>query len=124
EEGEKEVFGIASTPEMQKLIKSHNVRMIKEGATTGVSGVLLAECASVGFPAVSLLSQARPELMDPLAAAVVLDKLKEILKLDLDTCELISESKAIEGKIQQMMQNAKTAHTHYQVVQSLGPMYG
>ncbi len=123
-EGEqKEVYGIASTPELAKLMESKGIKMIKEGATTGVSGVLLAECATTGFPAASLLAEAKPEFMDPLASALVLEKLKSIIKLDLDTSELVSESKTIESKMRDIMDNAKLAHDHYKKVEGLGPMY-
>ncbi|MFH1448459.1 MAG: proteasome assembly chaperone family protein [Candidatus Micrarchaeota archaeon] len=119
-----DVFGIASTPELRKRLERNGIKMIKEGATTGVSGVLLAECASRGFPAASLLAEAKPDFMDPLASAIVIEKLKDIIKIDVDTKELINESRTIEGKIKDIMKNAKTAHEHYKKVQGLGPMYG
>jgi len=121
---QKEVFGIASTPELTKNLESRGIKMIKEGATTGVSGVLLAECASRGFPAASLLAEAKPDFMDPLASAMVLNKLKLLINVDIDTAELINESKTIEGKMKEIMDNAKMAHEHYKRVEGLGPMYG
>ncbi len=120
---QKEVFGIASTAELAKKLESSGIKRIKEGATTGVSGVLLAECATRGFPAASLLAEAKPDFMDPLAAAMVLDKLKLLMDLDLDTTELVNESKTIESKIKGIMENAKVAHDHYKKVEGLGPMY-
>lgn len=123
ESEQKEVFGIASTPDLTKLLESKGIKMIKEGATTGVSGVLLAECASKNFPAASLLAEAKPDFMDPLASAMVLDKLKLLLSIDLDTAELVNESKTIESKMKEIMDNAKMAHEHYKKVEGLGPMY-
>lgn len=124
EGNQKDVFGIASTPALRRLMEGKGVKMIKEGATTGVSGVLLAECASRGFPAASLLAEAKPEFMDPLASAMVLNMLKKFIDVDLDTSELVNESKTIEGKMKEIMDNAKISHEHYQKVQGLGPMYG
>ena len=124
-EGEQnEVFGIASTPELTKQLESKGVKMIKEGATTGVSGVLLADCASRGFPAASLLAEAKPDFMDPLASAMVLEKLKLLINVDIDTSELINESKTIESKMKDILDNAKMAHDHYKRLEGLGPMYG
>jgi uncharacterized protein len=124
-EGEQnEVYGIASTPELTKQLESKGVKMIKEGATTGVSGVLLAECATKGFPAASLLAEAKPDFMDPLASAMVIDKLKLLIDLEIDTADLINESKTIESKMKDIMDNAKTAHENYKRVEGLGPMYG
>ncbi len=121
---QKDVYGIASTPDLRKSLQGKGIKMIKEGATTGVSGVLLAECASKKFPAASLLAEAKPDFMDPLAAAMVLEKLKKFIDVDIDTKELVNESKTIEGKMKDIMENAKTAHEHYKKVQGLGPMYG
>ena len=123
ESEQKEVFGIASTPELAKKLETNGIKRIKEGATTGVSGVLLAECASKNFPAASLLAEAKPDFMDPLAAAMVLDKLNLLLNLGIDTSELVNESKTIESKIKGIMENAKVAHDHYKKVEGLGPMY-
>ncbi|MFH0817771.1 MAG: proteasome assembly chaperone family protein [Candidatus Micrarchaeota archaeon] len=123
ESEKKEVYGIASTQELAKQLEANGIKRIKEGATTGVSGVLLAECASRGFPAASLLAEAKPDFMDPLAAAMVLEKLKGLLGIELDTSELVNESKTIEGKMKNIMDNAKTAHEHYKKVEGLGPMY-
>ncbi|MFH1470551.1 MAG: proteasome assembly chaperone family protein [Candidatus Micrarchaeota archaeon] len=120
---QKEVFGIASTPEIAKKLEANGVKRIKEGATTGVSGVLLAECASKGFPAASLLAEAKPDFMDPLAAAMVIEKLRALIGVDIDTAELVNESKTIESKIKDVMENAKVAHDHYKRVEGLGPMY-
>ncbi len=123
ESEKKEVFGIASTVELSKQLEANGIKRIKEGATTGVSGVLLAECASRGFPAASLLAEAKPDFMDPLAAAMVIEKLKPMTGLDIDTTELINESKTIESKMKDIMENAKVAIEHHRRVEGLGPMY-
>ncbi|MEM3399976.1 MAG: proteasome assembly chaperone family protein [Candidatus Micrarchaeia archaeon] len=119
-----EVYGISSTPEVRKMLEKHGVKSIKEGATTGVSGVLLAECATRGFPAFSLLAESRPEYLDPRAAAMVLDILKRMLDFEIDTSELVHESEAIEAKLKELLEGAKKAHNHYQQVDKIGTMYG
>src|SRR3989338_7209286 len=49
------LHGIASTQEMGDSLKKNGVELIKEGATQGVSGVLIAECAARKFPAANLM---------------------------------------------------------------------
>ncbi|MEM3690856.1 MAG: PAC2 family protein, partial [Candidatus Micrarchaeia archaeon] len=86
------VFGIASTPELVRQLEEAGIKTIREGATTGVSGVLLADCYSRGFPAVSLLAESKPEFLDPRAAALVIEALKKIVNLKVNTDDLIAES--------------------------------
>lgn len=118
-----EVFGIVSTKDLLKNLKKANITPIKEGATTGVSGVLLAECAAINFPAISLLAESKPDYMDPRAAAMVLEALKSLTGLKFDTDELIEESKTIEAKMKELIERAKDAHKHYKKVEKIGAMY-
>ncbi|MFA6490005.1 MAG: PAC2 family protein [Candidatus Micrarchaeia archaeon] len=123
-----EVFAIASLPELgTALEKIKTVKLIKEGATTGVTGVLLARGAVEGYPVISLLAESQEGYMDPKAAAMVLEVLNEVLGIKIDISALEEEAKAIDDKVKNVMSKAKTAHTEYKKVQtdgSLGPMYG
>ncbi|MEM4389289.1 MAG: proteasome assembly chaperone family protein [Candidatus Micrarchaeia archaeon] len=119
-----EVFGIATNRELLRRLEAAGVRLIKEGATTGVSGVLMAEAAIQGFPAISLLAEAKPEYLDPRGAAMVLDAVRDITGLPIETKELIAEARNIETKIKEILEHAKTAHQKYRETGELGPMYG
>jgi len=118
------VFGIASLPELSQMLERKGIRLIREGATTGVSGVLLADCATQRFPAISLLAEAHAEYMDPKGAAMVLDALSRIINMKIDTSELIRQGKLIEEKMKQILEQAKGAHEDYKKVSEMGPMYG
>jgi uncharacterized protein len=123
-EEQDEVFGIASTTELADELESKGIKTIKEGATTGVCGVLLAECSSIKFPAISLLAESKPEFLDPVAAALVLEALKKIIDIKVDTTELMNESKNVEARMKELMEKARDAHEHYKKVEEVGPMYG
>jgi len=122
------VYSIASLPELrEKLEKMKRVQLIKEGATTGVTGVLLAKGAVERYPVVSLLAESQEGYMDPKAAAMVLETLSEMLHIPIDTTALENEAKLIDEKVKHIMSKAKTAHSDYKKVQdeaSLGAMYG
>ena len=122
------VYAIASMPGLSSEVeKLPMVKLIKEGATTGVTGVLLARGAVEEYPVVSLLAESQEGYMDPKAAAMVLEVLKEMLRFDIDTTALENEAKVIDSKVKEVMSRAKTAHSEYKKVQdgaSLGPMYG
>ena len=119
-----EVFGIASRPELVKELNANGIKTIREGATTGVNGILLAECASAGFPAVSLLAEAKANYMDPFGAALVIEALKKLISLPIDTTDLLKESKELEKKMSDMISQAKNVSKHYKETgDELGPMY-
>jgi len=119
-----EVYGIASTRELGRFIESMGVKLVREGATTGVSGVLMAECASRGIPAISLLAEAHAEYLDPNAAAMVIEKMGAVTGIKIDTRELHQQAKIIEEKMRQLLEQAKGAHEHYKRYSPTEPMYG
>lgn len=122
------VYAIASTQKLRdELSKFPAVKLIEEGATTGVTGVLLARGAIDNFPVASLLAESHEEYIDPKAASMVLEIVHKLVGIEIDTRELEREAKLIEGKMRDMMGKAKMAQQHYrktEAEQSLGPMYG
>ncbi|MFA4946174.1 MAG: PAC2 family protein [Candidatus Micrarchaeia archaeon] len=115
------IRGIASTPAIAELLKKNGVELIKEGATQGVSGLLIAECASEGFPAANLLSETN-KAMDPAAAATLLEKLSQVTGIPADTRELRSEGKKIEYQMKGAMNKMQALHADYKKLES-NPMY-
>ena len=122
------VYSITSMPELSlEISKVKGVEMIKEGATTGVTGVLLAQGAVEKFPIISLLAESQQGYMDPKAAAMVLEVLKKVIGVSIDTSALEEEAEKIDSRVKNLMSKVKTAHTQYKKVEqdaSLGPMYG
>lgn len=125
-ETQRKVYGIASNDEMSAYLKKKNVTLIKEGITTGVSGVLMAKCAIRNFPAVSLLAEAKRGYPDPRAAAAVLDKLNELVGIKVDTKELLKEATNIESKMNTLLkqlQKEKPYKTVEKAEESYPAMY-
>ena len=116
------IFGIASNPAMGEKLKAGGIDLIKEGATQGVSGVLIAECASQNFPAANIMVQTNSPL-DPGASAKLLDKLSELIGTKIDTKALSTEGKKIEGKMKEALDKMKKMDAGYQELQR-SPMYG
>ncbi|MEM4555065.1 MAG: PAC2 family protein [Candidatus Anstonellaceae archaeon] len=123
-----EVYAIASLPSLiPQLEKIPSVKMIKEGATTGVTGMLLAKGAVEKYPVISLLAESHEGYMDPKAAAMVLDVLRVLLGFELETKTLEDEAKAIDNKVKEALSKVKSVHSEYKKIQeesSLGQMYG
>ncbi len=119
---DEKIYGIASTREIAELLKKNGVELIREGATQGVSGVLIAECANRNMPAANLMVQTAAPL-DPKAAAKVLDKLSKIVGFDAKTPELVAQGDQIEGSIREAVEKMKTLHQDYKTMEE-NPMYG
>jgi uncharacterized protein len=122
EKPDTQIYGIASTPELSKRLEDAGIKLIKEGATQGVSGLLIAECAAEGFPAANLMAQTSQPL-DPLAAARLLDTAAKVAKIQIDTSKLRTEGNQIQDKLRKSIDKIKTLHDSYNQMQD-NPMYG
>ena len=122
------VYVIASNPnELRKIKKLKEVELIKEGATTGVTAMLLAKGAVEKMPIISLLAEANPEYVDPKAASMVLQTLNELLGLKINTAQLDSEAKEMEKRMKEIIGKGKVAQKKYKEMEEseeLSSMYG
>jgi len=116
------IYGIASTKKIADLLKSKGIEAVREGATQGVSGVLIAECAAKKFPAANIMIQTNAAL-DPLRSARLLDKLAELTNIKVDTAPLVKEGTEIESKMKQAMEKIQSLHRDYKQME-VNPMYG
>ncbi|MEM4367286.1 MAG: PAC2 family protein [Candidatus Anstonellales archaeon] len=93
---------------------------IKEGATTGVSGMLLAHAPFDNIPVVAVLVSAAQEYGDPEAAIKALRVLSQLLKIKIDTRKLEAEAKVFKELVKQPVIQSKIAISDG----DLGGMYG
>ncbi len=115
------IHGIASTPAVGETLKKNGIDLIKEGATQGVSGVLIAECASQQFPAANLMVQTASPL-DPKAAARLLEKLSQLISIPIDTKPLLKEGEDVEKKMRAAMDKMREMQADYSKREQ-NPMY-
>ena len=117
------IYAIASTKQIAEDLKSKGYELVKEGATQGVSGILIAECAAAQIPAVNFMAQTSSPL-DPRRAAMLLDKIMPTLGVNLDTKSLVEEADKIESKLKEAMDKMKQMHADYSKMQGGQSMYG
>lgn len=110
---QQKIYGIAATKEIADKLTKAGVELIREGATQGVSGVLVAEAAAEGFPAGNVMIQTAQPL-DPRASAHLLKKFSEMIGIKLDTTPLITEAEKIETKMNEAMQKFQSMHKGYE----------
>ncbi len=112
---------------LEKTRKLKDVELIKEGATTGVTAMLLAKGAVEKLPVISLLAEANPEYVDPKAASMVLKTLNELLKLKVCTSQLDKEARKMEKKMKELIGKGQDAQKQYKKMEQsddLSTMYG
>ena len=98
------VYVISSDKNRAKwLVQKKLAKPIKEGATTGVTGVLLTQGMLDQFPVITLLAESSEEYLDPNAASKTLSVLSKMLNVDIDTGQLDKEAKEIASSIKESM---------------------
>lgn len=117
-----DVYVVSTDKEMTKSMTEKKLaKPIKEGATTGVAGLLLARGALERFPVLSLLAEAQSDYVDPAAAANVLRVLSKLINIKIDTTVLDKEAKELSAQLKETMIKSKVPHKKEPGV---GPMYG
>ncbi|MFA5381552.1 MAG: PAC2 family protein [Candidatus Micrarchaeia archaeon] len=113
--------------DLEKIKKLKKVELIKEGATTGVTAMLLAKGAVEKLPVISLLAEANPEYVDPKAASMVLQTLNSLLNLKICTAQLDKEAKEMEKRIEEIIHKGQDAQKQYKEIEggdNFSSMYG
>ncbi|MCC7570062.1 PAC2 family protein [Candidatus Micrarchaeota archaeon] len=118
------VYAIAThDKDLRMLSKIKTVELIKEGATTGVTAMLLARGIASNTEVVSLLAEAREEYIDPGAAAMVIKVLNDVIVPNIDTDTLEQEAKDIEKEMKDVVSKVKNENSRYKKMESFG-FYG
>jgi uncharacterized protein len=116
-EEDSAVYVVSTDKGMVRDIVARKIaKPIREGATTGVTGVLLAKGALENFPVVTILAEAEQDFVDPKAASKALKVLSEFIKTPIDTAELDKEQAAIVKSAGDKMIKSK--------ISKKGPMAG
>lgn len=107
-EEQGEVYIVSSD---QKLVKSATskklAKAIKEGATTGVTGILLTKGTLEKFPITTILAESSEEYLDPKAASKVLKVLTKLIGVRLSTAALDKEAKELSKGIKETVIKAR-----------------
>lgn len=116
---ENAVYGISTSQELViSLEKRKYINRVKEGATTGVAGLLLTP-GMMKTPVLALLAETLEEQPDPRAASNVLKVVSKILKIKLDTNELEEEGRILSRATKEAVLSSKKGRG-----KQLGQMYG
>ncbi len=119
-EGGNDIYIISSDRKaMNDIINKKIAKPIREGATTGVTGLLLTMGTLMKFSVITLLAESSEDYLDPNAASKVLKALSNITGLKIDTTKLDKEAKGIKASMIKSKITKKGKFTG-----EGGPMYG
>jgi uncharacterized protein len=108
EAGQVSVYGIASTDGAEKMLKTADYEPFTEGVISGTAGVLLNEGRRRGVDVITLLAEARPDMADARAAALILSVIDQmIMHLSLNVEPLCKEAERLEAQLKVLHKDAE-----------------
>jgi uncharacterized protein len=121
----KGVYVVSSDPEIVKDVISKKIaKPIKEGATTGVTGILLAKGALEKFPITTILAESSEEYLDPKAATNVLKVLIRMTGVEINTSRLEKEAASFSKDIKEAVMKSRIVKKRGPSASEGGSMYG
>jgi len=115
------VYGIGSTEAAQQLLADTDAEPFIEGVISGTAGVLLNEGKMRGIDVITLLAEARADMADARAAALILATIDQmILHLDLNVEPLCKEAERLEAQLKVLHRDAQKKSRS----PAIGPEYG
>lgn len=107
---EQRVFGAATSPGLATRMSGEGIRMMKEGAISGMNGVVVGMAKLYGMEGACLLGETSGYLVDPVASQAVLESLSKTLKITIDLGSLkdkAKEAKQVIGQIRRMAEQER-----------------
>ena len=106
--GEVSVYGIGSTESADRLLAKADAKPFTEGVISGTAGVLLNEGRRRGVDVITLLAEARPNLADARAAALIVSAIDQmIMHLSLNVEPLCKEAERLEAQLKVLHKDAE-----------------
>jgi hypothetical protein len=111
-EDRSRVFGAATDQETLEELKRLELDVLQDGQISGLNGVLLSAAMEAGLRGACLLGEI-PHIFAqfpfPKACVGVLDAFTTMAGVKLDLGELIEQSKAVEERLRQLLEQAEKA---------------
>lgn len=108
ETGEVSVYGIGSTDNADRLLAKADAKPFTEGVISGTAGVLLNEGRRRSVDVITLLAEARPNLADARAAALIVSAIDQmIMHLSLNVEPLCKEAERLEAQLKVLHKDAE-----------------
>lgn len=116
------IYGIAANEKSTKTLSEHKIETIEDGITTGVTALILLKMKNTAINAVSIMGNVKIAA-DYEAAAELIKKVNEILKLNIKVEPLIKEARETEKELIAQLQKLKETKDSAQKFEDKTPMY-
>jgi uncharacterized protein len=119
------VFAALSDKKLSKLVNGA-AEVLGEGYIVGAYALMLKRCAEIALPAIALLTQSFYNYPDPEAAAAAVKSVNKILRLNVDTSELLQKGEEIRLRSKDIMKRTQTEMARINKSQEydVPPLYG
>ncbi|HSV42695.1 MAG TPA: PAC2 family protein [Methanomassiliicoccales archaeon] len=103
-----EILAVGTSENAREMMKKYDIREMKEGMVSGLSGLLLSEGDRIGTDVICLLGPAKSDRPDARGAANLLEQIGRMLpELKLDSGPLLKEAETIEQGMTQALESMK-----------------
>lgn len=116
------VYGIAANDDSVEMLKKHNLEVIEDGITTGITALMLLYLKTTKIKAFSILGNVKTAA-DYQAAAEILKKLSEIIDVKIDIDPLLKEAKELEKEIVTQMKKMQDTKDSIEKFEPKAQMY-
>ena len=124
-EGGTDVYVVSSDlPIIKQVTEKKIAKPIREGATTGVTGVLLTKGTLTKYPVTALLAEASEDFLDPRAASNALKALSKMIGIKVDTSSLDKEARELNKGLSSSIMKSKIGRRGKGSISEGGGMYG
>ncbi|MFH1256243.1 MAG: PAC2 family protein [Candidatus Diapherotrites archaeon] len=114
------IYGIAANEKSKEMLKKHELEIIEDGITTGVTALILMDFKATDLEAISIMGNVKIAA-DYEAAAELLKKLNEIIGLEINIEPLLKEAKETEKELLKQMQRVRETHETVNRLESKTP---
>lgn len=122
--GQKDaVYGIASNSDDIKLLKKHELEIIEDGITTGITALMLLQLGNEKIQAFSIMGNVKIAA-DYEAAAAIIKKLNEMLGISVEIEPLMKEAKKTQEElVEQLKKMQSTTDSTQKFEEKIPSMY-
>ncbi len=124
EKEEKKVWGVLSCHDARSIAEDLDIEVISRGAVSGISSSLLLHANEKKAKGIGMFVEGNPQMPDPKASAVLLEKFSEHENIDIETSSLIKMAEELEEQYAQMVEKAKQAQNDMERDSAYPPLYG
>jgi len=101
-----DVVGIGCNEAVREMLTSMDIPLLENGVIRGMNAGILSEATRRGIGTMSIMVEADPRFPDARAAAAIIERLNDLLPMNLPEEPLIEDAELLEAQLKAMMESA------------------